>query len=334
MKSELREVGDGCFAYLQLPGSWGYSNSGLIRSEGQSLMVDTLYDLRLTQDLLGAYARVNGGATPQTLVNTHANGDHCWGNQLLPSARIVASAAAAREMEELSPKLMSTLVAASKVLVAGGLPADRLLRLIGRLGLSKATALADAAPFVARNFGDFDFGAVALRLPTETFERALTLQVGSKQVELIEVGPAHTRGDVLVHVPADRVVFTGDILFEEAHPVMWEGPIENWMAACDRILALDVETVVPGHGPVTTKESLRKLRAYLGTLRDEARRAYDAGVSALDAARAMRHSVMPEWAEGERLAANVESLYRQFRGDHKQPHPLEMLAAMARLGRA
>ena len=82
-------------------------------------------------------------------------------------------------------------------------------------------------------------------------EGELRWRVGDKQVVLIEVGPAHTRGDVLVHSVSDRVVFTGDILFIEGTPILWEGPIGNWIRACERIEAMDVDVVVPGHGPIT-----------------------------------------------------------------------------------
>lgn len=100
-------------------------------------------------------------------------------------------------------------------------------------------------------FGAFEFEGITRRLPTRTFSGALELQVGDKRVELAQVGPAHTRGDVLVHVPADSVVYSGDILFIEGHPIMWVGPVLEWIAACEHILALAPATVVPGHGPIT-----------------------------------------------------------------------------------
>jgi cyclase len=78
----------------------------------------------------------------------------------------------------------------------------------------------------------------------------LTIRVGDRELHLLEVGPAHTRGDTLVHAPAERVLFSGDILFSGAHPIAWAGPVSNWIAACDRILAMDVEVIVPGHGPL------------------------------------------------------------------------------------
>ena len=69
-------------------------------------------------------------------------------------------------------------------------------------------------------------------------------------MRLIEVGPAHTRGDTLALLPDERVLFSGDILFNGAHPIAWAGPVSNWIAACERILAMDLEVIVPGHGPL------------------------------------------------------------------------------------
>ena len=95
----LLEVGDGCFAYLQPDGGWGWSNAGLLVGDGQSLLVDTLFDLRLTAEMLEAMAPHAAVAPISHLVNTHANGDHCYGNQLVTGAEIIASTAAAEEME-------------------------------------------------------------------------------------------------------------------------------------------------------------------------------------------------------------------------------------------
>jgi len=95
----LEDLGDGLYAWLQPDGSWGYSNAGLVTDEEQSLLVDTLFDLPLTQQMLSAMADATpAAATIDTLVNTHANGDHCYGNQLVEGATIIASRASAEEM--------------------------------------------------------------------------------------------------------------------------------------------------------------------------------------------------------------------------------------------
>src|SRR3546814_12698211 len=96
------------------------------------------------------------------------------------------------------------------------------------------------------------------------FRRVLfrSRSVGNKRVRLVDVGPAHTASDVLVHVPEDRVVYTGDILFNGGHPAIWAGPVGNWIKACDTILDWNVDFIVPGNGPVSDRVVLGKFGAY------------------------------------------------------------------------
>lgn len=331
-KATLREVADGAYAYLQV-GGWGFSNAGLITSNGASLLVDTLYDLDLTAEMLRAMRRVAPAAEQlDSVVNTHANGDHCWGNQLVGSANIISSRAAAEEMLELTPQLMSTLVKVSRAIEKLGPLATAPLRLLGRLGVSRASALAEAAPFIVESFGPFDFGRVSLRRPNTTFDKRLVLQVGNKEVQLIEVGPAHTKGDVIVYVPQDRVVFTGDILFVGSHPIVWDGPIDNWIAACDVILGLDVDVVVPGHGPLTDKQGVLDTKAYWLRLQDAT--ADTPADDPLDPQAAERIASGLRGNQGlreaERLVINVDTALRELVRDRSRRDPLAMLARMAR----
>lgn len=318
--NETREVADGVFAYLQ-QGSWGYSNAGLVKGGGASLLVDTLYDLRLTEHMLKELERITGTVRFDTVVNTHANGDHCWGNQLVGDAELISSRAAAEEMLELSPKLMHTLVQASRAIVRMGGLASVPLRLLGQLGIARAGALADAAPLLVERFGDFDFGAVSLRVPTRTFEGRLNLRVGDSEVQLIEVGPAHTRGDVIVYLPRQRVVFSGDILFIDTHPIVWDGPIDNWIAACDVMLGLDVDVIVPGHGPLTDKRGVQQTKDYWLRVQQLAAQA-----PAEQAAAQLRAEFA--WTDAERAIANVISAQRQL-GVESSRDPLAVLARMA-----
>jgi glyoxylase-like metal-dependent hydrolase (beta-lactamase superfamily II) len=122
----------------------------------------------------------------------------------------------------------------------------------------------------------FDFTGITLMPPTSTFEREFAFDVGSKRVTLLDVGPAHTAGDTIVHVPSDRTVFTGDILFNQSHPIMWTGPVANWIGACQYVLGLDLETVVPGHGPITDKAAVREMKGYFEYVAAEARKRFDA----------------------------------------------------------
>src|SRR3954452_17577792 len=107
----LHEVADGVFAYLQPDGSWGWSNAGLVVSDGRSLLVDTLFDLQHTRLMLDDMRKIT--PTIGTVVNTHANGDHCWGNELLDDARIITSKECAAEMGSPPPETLAALVKAA-----------------------------------------------------------------------------------------------------------------------------------------------------------------------------------------------------------------------------
>jgi cyclase len=303
----LHAVGDGTWAYLQPDGGWGWSNAGLVADGEASLLVDTLFDLKLTGEMLAAMrSSVPAAARIGTLVNTHANGDHCYGNALVSGAEIVASSAAAGEMGDAPPELLAALVDAGPEFGAAG-------------------------AFLQRIFRPFTFEGIDLVPPTRTFDGELELRVGGKEVRLIEVGPAHTAGDVIVHVPGDGVLFTGDILFHGGHPVVWAGPVSNWIAACDRILALDdVGVVVPGHGPVGELGAIAGLKGYFELLTAEGQRCHEAGMPVLEAARSIDLGHYRGLNEGERLVVNVAAVYRELGADVPTDLPT-MFGLMAEL---
>jgi len=303
----LHPLAHGAYAWLASHGSWGWSNAGLVVDGEEALLVDTLFDLDLTAEMLRKMRCVEPRANNiGTLVNTHANGDHCHGNELVAGAKIIASTASALEMTELPPETMAALMKA-------------------------ASELGPVGQYLQHCFGRFHFDGIRFTPPTHTFEGTLDIRVGDKPVHLIEVGPAHTRGDVLVHSPEDRVVFTGDILFIDSTPVMWEGPVANWIEACNRIEDLEADLIVPGHGPITDKHGVAKVRHYLQFVRDQARARYDAGMSAFEAARDIELAEYSSWSDPERIAVNVDSLYREFTGQHARTEILELMNRMAAL---
>lgn len=292
----LKDIGGGLFAYLQPDGGWGWSNAGLIVDGEQSLLVDTLFDMKLTAEMLATMKDAAGvaGADINVVVNTHANGDHTHGNGCCPHAEIIASKASTSEMEAFSVKTMVELMAL-------------------------APTMGDVGAYFSDIFGSFDFAGVEERLPTRTFSDRLDLKVGDRAVQLIEVGPAHTEGDVLVYVPDAKTVFTGDILFIESTPIMWAGPVSNWIAACDKIIAMDAEVIVPGHGPITDNDGVRRVQEYLRYVDKEARQRFDAGLSMRDAVHDIALGDFSSWGDAERIAVNVSTLYREYLGTLNEP---------------
>jgi glyoxylase-like metal-dependent hydrolase (beta-lactamase superfamily II) len=180
----------------------------------------------------------------------------------------------------------------------------------------------------------YDFQAVTHTPATRTFEGELTLYVGGREVRLIQVGPAHTLGDLMVYVPDAKALYGGDILFIGSTPVMWAGPVENWLAALDRILGMDVELIVPGHGPITDKGGARQVKAYWEYVNAQVRRRYAAGMSPKDAAYDIVRSddfarqPFAGWNSPERMMTNVHTMYRHLQGRADHPKVPELMNIM------
>lgn len=304
----IHDIGNGLYGYVQPDGTWGWSNAGLITSAGETMLVDTLMSVPLTREMLDQFkARVPEAAKIDRLVNTHANPDHFFGNGLVADAEIIGTVEAKKEMAGFNPKMLAGL-------------------------RDNYQNMGDAGAFLYETMGrKFDFSGVdELTLPNRTFETHLSLMVGDKRVELTDLGPAHTDSDTIVWVPEDRVVFTGDLLFNEGHPIMWAGPVENWIAACQHIVDLDPQVVLPGHGPITDKTAVANMKAYFEYVRDEARGRFEAGMGFYDAARDINMQEYRGWSDPERIVANVFSLYRQWGAQFTPEQQRDLFGAMGR----
>src|SRR5262249_48520731 len=141
----LHDLGNSVYAYLQPDGSWGWSNAGLITDGEAALLIDTLFDLKLTQEMLETMHRsVPAASHIGMVVNTHANGDHCFGNQLVAGAQIIASQKTADEMVEgIQPAQLALL-------------------------LKQAPAMGQLGVYGIHVFGPFNFENITLTPPSKT----------------------------------------------------------------------------------------------------------------------------------------------------------------------
>jgi glyoxylase-like metal-dependent hydrolase (beta-lactamase superfamily II) len=288
-RAGLSRVAGGSYAWLQPDGGWGLSNSGLVLGDGEAVLIDTLFDLATSRRMLDGMDPILREAPIRTAINTHGNGDHWFGNQVLPGdTRIFAAEPTLADMQAVGPAAVAGLKA---------MPGP-------------------AGDFARRNFAAFDFTPVRPRYPTDTYRGELELSVAGLDLRLFDVGPAHTSGDTVVFCERDGVVFTGDIVFAGGTPIMWEGPVDNWIRACRRIKDLGARFLVPGHGPIVAPDRAQDMADYLEFVRAAAARRYDRGLTADEAARDIPLRGFAGWPEAERLAANVQTMYREFSSTH------------------
>ncbi len=121
--------------------------------------------------------------------------------------------------------------------------------------------------------------------PNVTFAQTMTLIRDGREIRLLFFGRGHTGGDVVVYLPKERVVCTGDLLVNGIANLV-DGFVNEWPDALDKLAALDFDDVIPGHGePFKGKERIGYFQAYLRDLWKQAAALHDAHVSAENAAK-------------------------------------------------
>lgn len=297
---ELRRLTADVYACEQEDRGLGWSNSGLV-ARGGGLVVDTLYDLPLTREMIGLYATVHPDPV-RRVVNTHHNGDHCWGNQLFTDATIIGHRGCVARFHDFLPSQAEAIRTMQS-------PPEHLATL-------------------QRELSPFDFSGIELRAPDHVLDGDATFDLDGVPVEIRYVGPAHTEGDLVVYLPEDGVLFAGDVFFHRCTPIGWEGSTDRWIEALRTIEQLTPQWVVPGHGPVCGVEGVREMREYLEYVQREARAHWAAGLTPLDACLRIDLGPYATWTDPARLAANVHRVYRECAGA-QWDDPVDAGAVMA-----
>ncbi len=253
IRDGLNRLSDCVHVYMQLEGGWGANNTALLVSRGESLLVDTLCDLPRMRRMLAAMREADAGARQiGDIVLTHWHVDHVHGicESSVIGSRVHASRACADWMANLPPKAWLAMV--------DSLEGDAREYLHNAIGKDR-----------------FDFSGLVYRKPDNVFTGRVDLKVGDCDVEVLEMSPAHTLSDSIVHIPAESTVHIGDLISAGRHQgVQWPYP-SNLIKACDVILGLGAETIIPGHGRLLDPQDIRDTSEYMHFMIEKGRECYD-----------------------------------------------------------
>ena len=279
-KTELRQLAPNVYAYQQRGGpsisSFGISNAGMIAGDDHLMAIDGLGAPLQTKAFIAAAKQSTGGKNFGRLINTHHHADHVNGNQFFSPIEIVSHPYCRQE-------ILKTVATTPRTWEK-------------REGWADGTEERKVVP------------------PTTTFEDHITYYYGDTTVELRFVGPAHTWGDVVAYLPQHKILFAGDIAFFYVAPFAHNGHVTKWLEIVDKIMTMDVETIVPGHGPIGGKKELMEMAEYFHLLKSEARKRFDAGMSAGQAAADIQMGKFCNWIGPERILINTVRLYDEFKG--------------------
>lgn len=297
----LYQLSRSCYAWMVPNGSWGETNIGLIEGNGSSVLIDTCWDLHFTREMLAGVAEIVQRSPIGMVINTHSDGDHCWGNQLFADKPIIATHACLKQMHHLKPAAVTALKTGCRVL--RHVPFGS----VGAFGR-----------YMGDMFGPYDFRGVRITDPNHGFSGEYSVNVKGVDVVVMEVGPGHTDGDAMVHVPDQGVVYAGDIAFVGVTPVLWSGPLDNLVAALHKLLALKADVIVPGHGPLARARDIDNILLYWEVIQEGLYRRFQRDMTPLEAARDVmlgpmfQASIFARWGAPERIVTNAFTLYRHW----------------------
>ncbi len=272
----LTKLADNVYSYADVKnGSAANSfaaNAGIVIGRDGILVIDTLISAKEAKRFVADIRKVSDKPI-KYVVDTHYHLDHSFGNSEFA-------------------KLGATIISQAN----------------DRDNLAKK---GDASLKHARDYGltEADLAGTVITLPTLTFTDRMTIDLGGETVELIYVAPSHTEGSALVYLPRHKVLFTGDILFTDFHPYMGDGDIAGWVKNLDFILGLDVATIIPGHGPLSSKKDIAEMKAYI-QLFDKKARELAAKTQDADKIAAELKKILPAKSQGDwMIAYNVRMKY-------------------------
>lgn len=272
----LTKVAENVYSYVNVkPGTPQNSfaaNAGIVIGTRGVLVVDSLVSAKEARRFIADIRRITHKPI-RFLVDTHSHLDHALGNS---EFRRLGATIICQELDARS-------------LAANG-----------------PSQLAGAASY---GLSAEDMKGTVLALPDLTFPDRLRIDLGGVSVELVYPGPSHTTGSIFVHIPERKVVFTGDILFTDFHPFLAEGDLANWPKALDAVAALGAQSIIPGHGPLSTVKDIADMKEYLVIFDAKARElAAQGGDPAVLAAELKK--VLPPRSQGDGLiAANLALRY-------------------------
>lgn len=221
------------------------ANAGIVIGPNGVLVIDTLISAKEGERFLADIRAVTDKPI-KYVVNTHTHLDHALGNCVFAKlGATVISHEADRD------KLASQ--------------SQELLKNIGTYGLKPE-----------------DMVGTEVVVPTLAFNDQLSIDLGNEKVRLIRFAPSHTAGSLVVYIPGKKLLFSGDILFTDFHPYVADGDFAGWSETLDSLIAMDIDQIVPGHGPVSTKKDLQEMKEYL-TLFDNTARELVASSQGADA---------------------------------------------------
>lgn len=282
---EVQKIADGIFAVIrnEPPSLWFNPNTIFIIGKKETIVVDSNISSEYTKAVLAALRKITDKPV-RYVINTHWHEDHIMGNRVyrdaFPNAEFIGHKSTLTDLPTVGAanrkgsiengagfvKLLKSLTEKGENLAGQKLTEEE------RLGYASDIKLVESYLAESPNF--------QIILPTMTVEDRLELNDGRRKIEILHLGKAHTGADLVVYLPKEKIVVSGDLL---VYPVPLVGstayPLE-YAATLENLLRLKPSVIIPGHGAVMRDDSYVKLMIrLLRSIRQQAEASFNRGES-------------------------------------------------------
>ena len=296
------ELAEGAWAAIVIPTGLAASNSGIVDLGDHTLIFDTTLSSASAAELRNVAESLTGRPVAYVL-NSHWHQDHVFGNAIFsPETEIHATARTSEIMGEKIPNIivefkkhwptqMKEWAESAKV------AKDEVERLDYEDGVRFAQSIIDTFP------------RLELRLPDHIFTDRVEFKGTKRTVEFITFGGGHTDSDAFLHMPAEKIIFTGDLLATKFQPGMSSGHPHEWLKILAKIKTLDPIQLVPGHGELATLADVTLIERYINELLQMTKQNQLAGGTAESAAALQLPAFTEGWNNAEAFELNMKFLH-------------------------
>lgn len=298
------------------PDSNAVANAGFVVLDESVLVFDTHFTPEAGTELWKAIRSIT--AKPiRYVINSHGHSDHTHGNQAFGDACLIGSANARRDVLQIDiPSRDRTLSIAQNQL--------RKLRQESNKSAGASEAAGLREQIRAREEYIQAISKLKILAPSVILDDTLTVQDGKQEARILYLGVGHTDGDIVLFLPALKIAFVGDLLFNKAIPNVQDGNILEWMKMLQEVARLNAERFVPGHGPIGTKKDVEDFLAYFEDLKRIVQAALDRGDSLEQATQQIQ---VPEryasYQFQNLFPANIQKMYVELKAQQQAMAPAE-----------
>ena len=274
--TEIVELEAGVYARLHE----GLTNAGIIIGDDSVLVIDSLRVPSFARDLIQDVKTITEKPI-EFVIDTHSHWDHSWGNEEFPDATIIGHKNCYAEMIDVEANEQGR-----KKVVRSNDP------------WSQEGNLVNITP------------------PNMTFETSMQLYFGGRELDLKYFGRAHTSGDIYIHLPKEKIVFTGDVAQDGGVPYLGDCYPADWPETDNQLASLPIEKFMSGHGPIGDHNALVEAKDFIHTLVDSVKHAIADGQDSSQASKYVINEMSPkygDWRSFDRIGENLPSVYDKLK---------------------